>query len=83
MNKKTKMFTAVAAGTVAGVILGILFAPAKGSETRRKIREKGDSLNDELQGKFEKLMELFEDIRKGCTKSADQKEKKEEPFTVI
>ena len=39
MNKKTKIIAAIAAGIAAGTILGMLFAPDKGSETRSKIAE--------------------------------------------
>ncbi len=35
-------------GLTAGAILGILFAPAKGSETRRNISDAGKDLRDTL-----------------------------------
>ena len=38
MNKAKKVLYTVAAGFVAGAIVGVLFAPDKGSETRRKLR---------------------------------------------
>ncbi len=46
----------VVLGTVAGLaiggILGILFAPEKGSVTRQQIREKGNDYADELKSKY-------------------------------
>lgn len=41
MSKAAKIITVFAAGVAAGVVLGILFAPGKGSETRKKIADAG------------------------------------------
>ena len=40
MSKSGKILVAVAAGIAAGAVLGILFAPGKGSETRKKLNKK-------------------------------------------
>ena len=49
----------VAAGFAAGAILGILFAPDKGVNTRknlsRKAEDLGDAVNDSIEKKFEKV----------------------------
>lgn len=47
-NTTEKMLLAVLAGAVAGLVIGILIAPGKGSETRKKIGE----LADELAGRI-------------------------------
>lgn len=61
-----KIVWGVLAGIAAGTVLGVLIAPDKGAETRRKIRQKGDdlvegvrdgmtSMVDDVANKFDKL----------------------------
>lgn len=49
----------VVLGTVAGLaiggILGVLFAPEKGSTTRKQIMDKGNDYADELKSKYKEL----------------------------
>lgn len=47
-----KVLLGVLAGIAVGATLGILFAPDKGSKTRKKIQAKGDEYADELGEKF-------------------------------
>ena len=47
-----KVVLGVLVGLAAGAALGILFAPDKGSETRKKIAKKGEDIVDELKEKF-------------------------------
>ena len=53
MNNTTKSIIAFAAGTAVGAALGILFAPEKGEELRKKI---ADTAKDQLR----KAKENFE-----------------------
>jgi gas vesicle protein len=63
MNNTSKILLGFIAGAAIGGVLGILLAPDKGSETRRKIVEKGgdlsDSLTDSLSGLGETVKEKF------------------------
>lgn len=57
MNNTTKILAALAVGAVAGAVLGILFAPEKGSDTRKKINEQGKKLGQDLKNKFNEVKE--------------------------
>ena len=47
-----KVFLGLLAGVAAGALLGVLFAPDKGSVTRRKISKKGQDFVDDLKNNF-------------------------------
>ena len=51
-NNTGKIIGAVLVGAAIGGILGILFAPDKGSETRKKILAKGEDFKDLIQDKI-------------------------------
>lgn len=49
MNNTAKILTAAAVGLAAGGILGILFAPKKGKDTRKDIADKSNDLLDKFK----------------------------------
>ena len=51
MNTVAKIAIAAGAGLLAGGVLGILFAPDKGVNTRKKIAENGKKITDAVQEK--------------------------------
>jgi gas vesicle protein len=53
-----KFLTGVLAAA-GGAALGVLMAPEKGTETRRKITTKRDELMDKLDEKFDQLQDNF------------------------
>ena len=80
-----KVLLGVLAGAAIGATLGILFAPDKGSSTRRKIVKKGDEYADNLEEKLNEFIssikEKFETIKEDATvmsKNGKQKTKEAE-----
>lgn len=64
----------VIAGIAAGALLGILFTPAKGSVTRRRMLHKGEEYVDDLKEKFEDLLESvtekYDDLKRTVAQKA-------------
>ena len=51
MKKYNEILLSLGIGLAVGGILGVLFAPDKGSETRRKISESGSNLKKGIKDK--------------------------------
>jgi len=51
-NDTVKVIGAMLAGAIAGVTIGILFAPHKGSNTRRRLVDGAKDLAEDLQSKL-------------------------------
>jgi gas vesicle protein len=75
-----KLVSGVLIGAAAGAILGILFAPDKGSETRRKISKKTGDLTDDLKGRFNELVDgiadKYGDLKEGSEKLLEKGKEK-------
>lgn len=63
MNTTGKIIVAAAAGVAVGALFGILFAPDKGSETRRKVNEEGKKFADDLKDTMRKGKEKFNNLK--------------------
>jgi gas vesicle protein len=67
-----KVVLGVLAGIAAGAILGILFAPDKGCETRKKIAKKGNDVADDLKNKVNELITELTDKFETAIKEAKE-----------
>ncbi|MBO6247818.1 MAG: YtxH domain-containing protein [Bacteroidales bacterium] len=67
---KGDSFFALIAGAAAGLTLGLLFAPEKGEETRRKVKvaaaEGWDEFVDAADEGWGKAKETFADVKEGA-----------------
>jgi gas vesicle protein len=55
--EKGKIVVGVLGGIALGALLGVLFAPEKGSVTRRKISRKGEEYLDDIKDKFDEFLD--------------------------
>jgi gas vesicle protein len=74
MNNTGKIIAAVAAGVVAGTLLGILIAPDKGSATRKKITDSKDKVQDDIKTAFRKGKDRINQIREDIAESIVDRE---------
>lgn len=68
MKTAGKIITAASAGVAAGAALGILFAPDKGIETRKKINAQGKKLANGAKDKLNKSKEKFNGLKEDVEK---------------
>ncbi|GAB3167831.1 YtxH domain-containing protein [Telluribacter humicola] len=52
--KTSNILVGIALAAAAGVAIGVLVAPEKGQRTRRRIKEKGEDLLDDLQHEYDR-----------------------------
>lgn len=57
----TKMLIGICSGLITGVVIGVLFAPHKGSDTRRRIIRQGDNYTEAVKEKVNEYVEVIND----------------------
>ena len=78
----SKLLAGILLGAAAGAALGILFAPDKGTETRKKIARKGEDLGDAVKNKInalgESIHEKYDNIKTEASHLMDKSKRKVE-----
>lgn len=68
----SKLIVGFLAGAAVGALAGILLAPDKGSNTRKKIADKTGDLSDTVKKSFNKFIDGVKDTYSGAKEEADE-----------
>ena len=71
-----KLILSALAGVAAGAVAGVLFAPGKGKDTRKKISKKSEAYMRTYKGKFnkavDKLAGKFDNLKEEVSNFAEE-----------
>lgn len=70
--KTGKVVLGTLAGLAIGAIAGIIFAPKKGSETRKQIKDKGNDVVNEVKSKYDKISDSITEKFERTTKDVEE-----------
>lgn len=84
--KKTRMILTAISATASGVLIGMLFAPNKGSATREKITQKSQEYSDYIVDKVDDFVDTvsrpLEDLGEDAEQLADKAKSKAKKVTA-
>lgn len=70
MANKTKLILGLVGAAAAGVVVGLLLAPDKGTETRKKIKQTATDWAGHLSDLFSTAKEEIDNLKRKGTKAA-------------
>lgn len=65
MKNTNKILTALGIGVAAGAVLGLLFAPRKGKDTREILAKKGTQFSDNIRNGIKEGQRKIDNIKEG------------------
>jgi gas vesicle protein len=71
MAKNAKLLAALLLGAAAGAAIGVLFAPEKGSETRKKLAGKASEVGDEFKKRWSKGKDTVDEYKERVMNKAE------------
>ena len=68
-------------GFAAGLLVGVLFAPDKGSETRERVSRRGKELKDKFNDLVDSLSSKFESMAEEADEFAEKAKQKARSYS--
>lgn len=68
-------------GFAAGLLVGVLFAPDKGSETRDRIARRGRELKDKFNDMVDSLSSKFDSVKEEADEFAEKAKQKARSYS--
>ncbi len=70
--KTSKTIIGVLSGVAVGAALGILFAPDKGSKTRKKIADRSNKAKEDLKDNFDHFLDTLSEKYNSLVQKGDE-----------
>ncbi|HVZ56344.1 MAG TPA: YtxH domain-containing protein [Chitinophagaceae bacterium] len=80
MKNSSKVLIALGAGIAIGGLLGVLFAPNKGKDTRKKISDTGRKWSGDIEKRFRKGKETLSGLKDEVKERLDSLNEKVEEY---